>query len=206
MTLPIIEMPSSLISTRHCPMTATDVETTGLIAGFHEIVQMAFVVLDSDLNPTDDYFDHFVRPQFPERADPKAMEVHNISLEELKNRGLPADIVRDMFHEWFKDLNLPLNKRLTPLAQNWSMEKSFYEDFFGIEAMWQYFSLPRDTLRVAIFANDRACFRCESLPFPENCKLPELCKRLGVSFVDHHNALADSIATAAVYKELLRKI
>jgi len=199
-------MPSSLISVRHSPMTATDVETTGLVAGFHEIVQIAFVVLDSDLEPTDDFFYHHIRPQFLDRIDPKAMGVNKIDLEELNRIGLPADTVKDMFHEWFKTLNLPLNKKLTPLAQNWSFENKFYEDFFGFEGMYQYFSLPRDTLRVAVFANDRACFRCEPLPFPESCKLPELCRRLGVPFENHHNALADSIATAAVYKELMRKI
>lgn len=200
-----IKMPSSLISTRHCPMTATDVETTGLIAGWHEIVEVAFIVLDSDLEPTTDYFHYKIRPQFEERITPKSMQIHGITLEELA-KWPTADIVLDIFNEWFEGLELPHNKKLTPLAHNWSYESKFYEAWMGSELMYKYFSLPRDSLRVATYLNDRACFRCEQLPFPDNCQLGEVCRRLGITNLDPHSAFADSIATAACYKQLLRRI
>lgn len=199
----IIEMPSALISTRHSPMTATDVETTGFTAGFHEICEVAFVVLDSDLNPTEKVFYSRIRPEYPERIDPEAERTHGISLEELQ-RWPTAPIVLDMFDAWFEKLGLPLNKKLTPLAHNWAYECKFYEAWMG-ELVGKYFSLPRDTLRVAAYMNDRACFHCEALPFPENCKLSQVCERLGVPYDDAHNALADSIACAGAYKELLRR-
>ncbi len=199
----IIQMPSAMISTRHCPMTATDAETTGFAAGYHEICEVAFVVLNSDLEP-DQHFYMRIRPKYPERCDPKAMRVHGIPLSELQ-KWPTSDIVLDMFDDWFKSLNLPLNKKLTPLCHNWSFDKGFYEDFFGHELMRRYFSLPRDTLRVAVFMNDRACFRCEQFPFPESCQLKDLCKRLGVPYEGAHNALSDSLMTAKVYKELLRR-
>jgi len=201
---PIIQMPSTLISTRHSPMTATDVETTGFTAGFHEIIEVAFVVLDSDLEPTDNYFYSRIRPERPQNCDPKAMRIHGITLDEL-NRWPVASVVLDMFNKWFDDLKLPLNKKLTPLAQNWSMENKFYDAWMGETLMSKYFSLPRDTLRVAAFMNDRACVQCEEFPFPESCQLGEICRRLGIDYEDAHNALADSLVTAKVYKELLRR-
>lgn len=200
----VIQMPSALISTRHCPLTGTDVETTGFTAGFHEIVEVAFVISDSDLNITDEHFYMRIRPEYPERCVPEAMRVHGISLEEL-DKWPPANVVLDMFEHWFEGLKLPLNKKLTPIAQNWSMECKFYDAWMGEELMRKYFSLPRDTLRIAAWMNDRACFRCEPLPFPESCKLSQLCERLGVSYDNSHNALADSIATVKLYKELLRR-
>lgn len=200
----VIQMPSALISTRHCPMTGTDVETTGFIAGYHEMCEVGFVVANSDLEPTDKHFYMRIRPKFPERCDPNAMAVHGISLEEL-DKWPTANIVLDMFDEWFESLKLPLNKKLTPVAQNWSFEKSFYEAWMGGERMNAYFSLPRDTLRVAVWMNDRACFRCEALPFPENCKLEQICTRLGIPYENSHNALADSILALRAYKELMRR-
>ena len=204
MDFDVMQMPSALISTRHCPITGTDVETTGFIAGYHEICEVAFVVADSDLEPTDQHFYMRVRPEFPERNDPKAMAIHGISMEELK-KWPTANIVLDMFDHWFENLKLPLNKKLTPLAQNWSFENRFYAAWMGEERMGKYLSLPRDTLRVAIWMNDRACFRCEPLPFPENCKLEQICTRLGITYTGGHNALADSILTIKAYKELMRR-
>jgi len=197
-------MPSALISTRQCPIAGTDVETTGFLADHHEICEVAFVIADSDLNPTDQYFYSRIRPTYPERCEPEAMAVHGITLEEL-NRWPTAPIVLDQFNHWFDRLDLHLNKKLTPLAQNWSYECKFYETWMGGELMRKYFSLPRDTLRVAAWMNDRACFRCEPLPFPENCKLEQICTRLGIPYEDAHNALADSIMTIKAYKELLRR-
>jgi DNA polymerase III epsilon subunit-like protein len=196
--------PSTLISTRHCPVTATDVETTGFTAGYHEICEVAFVVLDSDLNITDDHFYSRIRPQHPKRCDPEAMRVHGISLDEL-NKWPTEPIVLDMFDAWFDKLVLPLNKKLTPLAHNWSMECKFYDAWMGEELMRKYFSLPRDTLRVAAWMNDRACFQSTALPFPDNCKLGQVCERLGVPYEGTHNALDDSIACAKAYKQLLRR-
>jgi len=186
-------------------MTATDVETTGFTAGFHEIVEVAFVVLNSDLEPTDDYFYMRINPTHPHRCDPEAMAVHGITLEELE-KWPTGDVVLDMFDTWFNNLKLPLNKKLCCLAHNWSMECKFYDAWFGEELMSKYFSLPRDSLRVATYLNDRACFRCEALPFPDSCQLKDVCSRLGVPYENGHNALADSIATAGAYKELLRRM
>lgn len=185
-------------------MAGTDVETTGFTAGYHEIVEVAFVVCDSDLEPTNKVFYSKIRPEFPERADPEAARVHGISMEELQ-RWPPAHVVLDNFDTWFESLGLPLNKRLTPIAQNWSYENKFYIAWMGEELMGKYFSLPRDTLRVAAWMNDRACFNCEALPFPESCKLSQLCTRLGVPYDNHHCALDDSVATVKVYKELMRR-
>ena len=200
----MIEFPSALISTRHNPMAGLDLETTGLIAGYHEIIQIACVVADDEIEPTDKYFYMHVRPEHIDRIDEGAAGIHGIDLAELSNWPT-ADIVLDMFNEWFEGLNLPLNKKLTPVVQNWSFESKFLEAWMGSSEMSQKFSLPRDPLRVAAWMNDRACFRCDPLPFPEDCRLNSLCDRLGVELDNHHNALADAIAGLRVYKELMRK-
>ena len=195
----------ALISTRQCPMVGLDLETTGLDATFHEICQIAVVVADDELEPTDQYFYMHIRPEHPDRIDEESFAVHGIDLDELNNWPT-GDVVLDMFNEWFEKLDLPLGKKLTPVVQNWSFENRFLNAWMGPSEMSQKFALPRDPLRVAAWMNDRASWRCEPLPFPDNCRLDSLCERLGVDLDNHHNALSDAIAGLRVYKELLRKV
>jgi len=184
-------------------MTSVDYETTGFEAGYHEIIEMAFVPLDSDLDPVErGHFYTRVNPLYPERADPKAMETNGISLEELK-KWPNLEKVTSMWEEWFRKMNLPLGKKLCPLAQNWSMENKFTEDWMGIPMMRKRFTLARDPLRAAAYENDKACFQCRQLPF-STMTLKALCEHFGIPLLHEHNALHDAIATARVYKELLR--
>ena len=198
----IVEFPSALISTNHCPMTAVDVETTGTVAGYHEICEMAWVPLDSELEPTGNHFYMRVRPDHPERADPDSMRVHGITMEELM-MWPNARQVEELWEEWFQNLNLPLGKKLAPLAHNWKYEAGFIESWLGITMMKKRLTLPRDTLRAMAYQNDRACFHCQQLPW-SSMTLESGCEKLGIPLDGHHNALQDAIATARIYKELLR--
>ena len=65
-------------------LAALDLETTGLIDGYHDIVQVAVVPLDGNLDPLDvSPFYMNMKPDFPERADPEAMRINGLDLGEL---------------------------------------------------------------------------------------------------------------------------
>ena len=54
-------------------MAAVDIETTGSVVGYHEIIQIAIVPLTPDLDPWDKapfYMD--IRPDFPERGSSRS--------------------------------------------------------------------------------------------------------------------------------------
>ena len=187
-------------------MVSVDLETTGRQPGFHEIIQVACVPLGPDLKPAADLQPFYteVRPDFPERAEKQAMCKHSIPMEELLLHAPTQDKVRDLFVEWFERLDLPFKKSLVPLAHNWAFEASFLKAWMGInlfEDLW--FSLARDGMLLALAINDRAAFRGEEIPF-NRVGLGSLCNKFGVVNASAHDALADALAEAEVYRALLQ--
>ncbi len=187
-------------------MAAIDVETTGRLAGFHEIIQIAVQPLDAYLEPVKGLLPFYmnIQPEYVKRIDPDAMRVHKLSLEDLRQTGLNKFKVADLFDEWFQHLDLPFRKSLVPLAHNWAFEAGFLKHWLGLESFNQFFHPhPRDTMLLAIAFNDRAIFKGAPTPFGY-LSLSSLCKHLGIPLLDNHNALADAIAGAKLYKTLMQ--
>lgn len=184
-------------------LAALDVETTGLVPGFHEIVQIAIVPMGADLKPLPIRpFYHVLKPQHKERAEKESMSISGLSLEELEASAPEAFTVADWLEEWVRDLELPFQRSLVPLAHNWAFEKGFLTDWLGFSSVGKFFfSHPRDTMTTALYINDCAAIRGEPVPFP-TVNLPDLCKFLGIEHTKAHDAYADSLACAEAYRRL----
>jgi len=186
-------------------MAAVDVETTGRRANWHEIVQIAVVPLDSDIRPLEGVTPFYmtVQPLHPERVEEAARNVHGLDLTHLALYAPHPDKVADMFVEWFEKLNLPLDKKLVPLAQNWAFESSFLQAWLGVALKEKLFmGLARDSMSLALSINDRAVFRGESAPF-NKVNLGYLCSHFGIVNNNAHDAFADCIAEAEVYRSMM---
>ena len=74
-----------LVHLNGCLMAAVDLETTGTRPGYHEIIQIAVVPLDSDFKPLADVrpFYTLVKPKHPERESEAAKQKHKIPMSEL---------------------------------------------------------------------------------------------------------------------------
>ncbi len=185
-------------------LCALDVETTGLIDCYHDLIQVAVLPLDGNLDPLDvSPFYMSVRPENPERASPKAMEVNGLSLEVLE--GCPGPVqVADCFEEWFQGLELPMDKKIVYLTQNAPFDIPFVKQWLGVLGFERYFCRQgRDTMFTALAKNDEAAWKNQPIPF-SYVSLKYLCKVFGIALDNHHDSLADCIATAKVYRELLR--
>lgn len=203
-----LKMPSNyngLLTLSGNLMAAVDIETTGRQAGFHEIVQIAIQPLDAYLEPLKNMrpFYTMIQPEYYNRVEPESMQVHKIKLEDLRKSALDKWKVADLLDDWFQRLDLPVGKSIVPLAHNWTFESGFLKDWLGLESFKQIFHPhPRDTMTLALSLNDRAIFRGEKTPF-SSFGLGALCNRFGILLTSHHDALADTIATASLYKALL---
>jgi DNA polymerase III epsilon subunit-like protein len=187
-------------------LAAVDVETTGRVAGYHEIIQIAVVPLSSSIEPLPDVTPFYmnIAPVHSERVEHSASMIHGLDIAELMDNELDAWKVADLFDDWFQALNLPFDKRLIPLAHNWAFERGFLTHWLGIESLNQFFHFhPRDSMLFAISINDAANFHGYSTPFPY-VSLGAMCKKFGIEIVKAHDALADSIAEAKLYKALLQ--
>ena len=126
-------------------LVSVDLETTGRRPGYHEIIQIACVPLDSDLKPAKGLSPFYteIKPNFPERAEPQAQFKHNIPMERLLSDAPDQDKVKDLFVEWFERLDLPMKKSLVPLAHNWAFESKLAEGMAGHHALRRNLVQPR---------------------------------------------------------------
>lgn len=186
-------------------LAAVDVETTGTIPGYHEVVQVAIVPLGPDLAPLPEVNPFYmpIAPEFPERADGGAKEVHGLNLAELQRTALSRQRVADLLDDWFLELDLPIDRRLIPLAHNWAFESAFLSAWLGPahkERLFRY--LARDTMTLALAINDKVAFRGGYVPF-NRVSLRHLCKQFGIHNLKPHDALHDCLAEAEVYRHLM---
>ena len=186
-------------------LAAIDFETTGRRPGFHEIIQIAILPLDHNLQPHPDIPTFYlgIRPDYPERCEKGAFAVHGIDVDLLMLHAPSQDRAVDLLCEWFNKLDLPVNRVVIPLAHNWPFESAFIKGWLGVELVDQMFhSHARDSMLLAGSLNDKAFFIGEEIPFPRLGLVP-LCKQFGIPYENAHDALADCMAAAELYRQLL---
>jgi len=193
---------ANIITLNENVLAAVDVETTGRQPWYHEIIQIAVVPLDVNLDPVGMPFYTNICPTYPERMGQEALEAHRIPLKALINYP-DKYTVADQLWDWFQDLNLVPKKRLIPLIHNSQFDIPFLQYWLGIEQFYEIFGYPtRDTQALITAIMDKAAFKNMPIPY-DRASLGRICEILGVTLDDAHDALADALATARVYKTLL---
>jgi DNA polymerase III epsilon subunit-like protein len=186
-------------------LAAMDYETTGGEAGYHEVIQVGIVPLNADLRPNPDLRPFYcnIAPKHPERAQHEASVVHGLDLAELMLNEPSSEKVADLLMDWFTALDLPIGKKIVPMAHNWAFEKSFSEAWLGHRLFKDIFHFhPRDSMTYALSLKDKAAFAGAPMPY-RHVGLGALCKHFGIVNSKPHDALCDAIAEAEVYRALL---
>jgi DNA polymerase III epsilon subunit-like protein len=197
-------MPStSLVTLNDNTLAAMDVETTGREPGRHEVCQLAIVTLDCHLNPVTQFYSN-IRPEYPQHIHPDATATHGLTLDVL-NQAPDRYEVSDMLWDWFQSLQLMPGKRLIPLCHNCQFDIPFVQHMLGLDMFYEVFGYPtRDTQALVTAMMDKAAYQGIKIPF-NRAGLGTCCEALGVKLDDAHDALADALATARVYKALLER-
>lgn len=179
-------------------IAAVDVETTGTIANYHEILQLAIVPLDSQLKPQSPFVLR-MQPNHPERLDPNALAINGLDI----NTGVSQERGIDLLTEWFEALDLPQGGRIIPLAHNRIFERDFLKAWLGPEEMDRIFHHHgRDAMLVALALKDKSALLGQPIPF-DSVSLENLCKYYGVVNQKAHDALSDCLAEAELYRRIL---
>ena len=192
----------------HCNgniICAIDIETTGLQAGFNDLVQIAVVVLDHEFKPNKSvpFFYTDLKPLRPDNAHPKAFVKNGLSLAKLINNGIDPWKAGELFIEWFEKLNLKEGKKIMPLGFNYDFDKSFLIEWLGPETYNQLFDHnPRDVYHAISFINDKMWWKADPIQFPKK-SLAYVANILGIKPANSHDALSDAITSAEAWRRLL---
>jgi len=192
---------------------AIDLETTGLDPNKNEAYEIAVIPLDSQLKPRRDIipFHLIMRPgrcwiengQLVGEFEAEAVKMNKETFMLALREGIDTDEAIDHFERWFDSLNLAHGKRIIPLGQNYAFDKSFLQAWMGVKHYEYFFHYHyRDTMHVALFLNDLAWFNGEPIPLPK-VSLRYLCSQLKVRNDKPHSAIADAMAEAEIYRQLI---
>jgi DNA polymerase III epsilon subunit-like protein len=189
-----------------------DTETTGTNPLLNEIVQICILPLDSNLDPRKDVIPFYVtiKPESPEYWNPEAKELNRELFIKAMASGHDSEKVKDLLRDWVKKLKLPLTKwgtphRIIPLGHNFAFDRSFLMKWLGDQYEEFFDGRYRDTMTAALYLNDRAGFHANKVEYAK-VNLRYLCSTLKIDMGSRaHDALADCLSTAQVYKALCRQ-
>lgn len=163
-----------------------DTETTGLSNSINEIVQLSGII-EHDGEVVEEY-DIFMRPSRPKQIEELALKAQGRTLDEMMS--FPE---RKLGYDEFKDLlERYKNDKYDWAGQNPEFDRGFVRAFmieFKDKSFDSYFKpIAIDLVSVAREAKRKGFYQ------GENCKLPTICKTLGIEY-SAHDSLEDIRAT-----------
>ena len=187
-------------------LCAVDTETTGLDPRKHDLIQVAVIPLNDFYRPRSDImpFTMKLKPRNIKTAQAEAIRTSRADLTNLMLHGVDYYDAADLFDRWYNEiLKVSPNKRIMPLAHNWPFDRDFLREWLTPEGFDLYFSGHyRDSMVAAMYLNDRAEHHTEVYPNPK-MKLTYLCTHHGINLDNAHDAIADAVAAAELYKRFL---
>jgi len=197
---------------RYC---IVDTETTGLVAGYNDIIEIAVIVLDEhmDKDPNIIPFHTMMLPSRPDNIDINALKVQQSNDDGKKltrtkfdlvmRHGLQPDKCADLFIDWVDRIGLPPKGRLLPIAHNWVFDRGFIIDWLGQLSFDYAFShIFMDTFPISKFIDATYVARGKNSPFGPSMRLKDIARDLGFVPDRSHNALDDCLTTHEVLKRL----
>jgi len=175
-----------------------DTETTGLDPRKHDIIQLAAIVeIDGEIEAKKVWK---CRPFNPESADPKALEIHGFTLEDLAKEMPPASMHFE-FVSLMKQFVDPYKRedKFYPAGFNIKFDMDFLlnlflncdDNYFG--SWFNGYTLDAYPLYAAL--------KARGIIEPENLRLETLAKMAGVK-IKAHDALSDILASREIYNNV----
>ena len=163
--------------------TAVDIETTGINPYEYEVLEIGAVRFS--LEKMQDTFQVMVKTS--KKHDPRARQIHNISDEEINQKGVPIKQALKKFLVFIADEPLIFHNA------------SFDISFLLFQMKQHRIKLPQNRYYDNLFIS-RTYF-----PERNSHSLENICMELGIEIEVSHRALSDAKTTAQVFTQSLLK-
>lgn len=183
-------------------------DTSGPDFNCHSLVHVVIVpLMELGTHPTKILFDARMRPRYPD-VDMSWIGKKRISqrVSDAVLNGIDPDDVAMMFESWFHDLELPLGKKIVPLAYNWARLQPFFTQWLSFSAMQDIFSWEyRDLIPACSFVNDKQHVANVRYSYPKR-KLRFICNNTtGEPHEQAHSLLTETKYIIDAYTAMCSK-
>lgn len=193
---PVVPLPDSVPG--EWLLAHIDVETNGLVPGWHEMIDIGLVMTDLDGNVLDSLF-VLVQPEHPERTSPGAVAVNAFDAAKWKERGAlaPAAAAEKIleFHR-----RVAGDKRVLMVAYNCQFDTAFLDHLFRAgghswREMYYYFVLDIPSMLWGL--GDR------------QLTADDVMKRFAVEdephVAEYHTGITGAMVNVRIYRMLVEK-
>lgn len=190
-----------ITSMRHCnsnALAACSIVTSGPIPGYHDLLQVAFVLSDDFMQPYSKYYPFYMsfRPVDVDRAE--------IDVRSFLKSGENHFTGADLFADWFERIGFSTGGQLEVVCFDAPYVREFLRIWLYKEDFDRMISERiRDVKAAANFMNDRACFQRVDYPYPKPQRLSYISSRLGVSNEKPGDAINDAVALLETYRRMM---
>ncbi len=172
------------------PLAITDIETTGLDAQIHEIIEIGLIVVNQRTLRVLDKFESRVSPTYIETAIPKALEINGYNEKDWENTPTLKEVMKTYAKK---------TESAIFLAHNITHDWSFIQEAFKkteVENLMDYHRIDLLTL---------AWSKVSKLPNLTKLRLSDMCKYFGIpTEPEPHRAINGAQKELEVLKKLLK--
>jgi len=189
-----------------------DLETTGLWSHLNAICEIAIIVLDNDLKEVERYT-HYVKTYKGKdnqllKVEPQALQANGISMKDVEEQGIEASQLHKDLVAIFKKYKV--GKYTLPILAGHNI---FKFDLNFLIYLFDLFETPSANGNSALYKYIEYAFDTQEFSRikyggveVENYQLGTVCRKHGITLVDAHRALADTVANAKLFKKFVQEI
>lgn len=170
---------------------AVSIETTGLISGLNEVIQLSIVTYNDETFSFNEKFDLSIRAMRPEFIDEDWLKIDKMVLKYMSEQPTPSQ-AKFILYEWLDD------RKIYPLGFNYSFDRDFLRLFLGDKYDEIFLNTYRDSLIVAEYLKDKG--KIKDL---KDFNLINLSEYFNIP-CDKGNSLSNCITIIRLYEKLLK--
>lgn len=176
-----------------------DVETSGRHRWYHDVVSCGLVVLDHDFNIVNKFYQECC-PWMPKHFDVETVEIHGLALQHLMQQQSSYQMCINILH--FLDTYRDKSKIISYVPFVYHAQNRF--DFLFMYNLFLKNGLEFSFRKMFHRQHSFSTLKMARELGYESNDLKAWASRMG-EYLDHHNALADTVLTAKLFKHFMLK-